>query len=148
MGHLQTLPQEKEIQMTEKSRDEMAKDFRYKNAGMTSGEDYWADRAYRSGWDAALAAQTVPGDDVIAIAAQLWCEPKHSSKEMDVEFGQSIAAALTAYGNARAAEAYEDAAMKLYDASDHCDREPDSCLRCGVQAIRALKAAKGVVDVV
>lgn len=27
-------------------------------------------------------------------AAQLWCLPEHSGKEMDVAFGQSIAAAL------------------------------------------------------
>jgi len=28
------------------------------------------------------------------IAARLWCEPQHAHKEMDVEFAESIAAAL------------------------------------------------------
>jgi len=32
------------------------------------------------------------------IAAQLWCEPKHASKEMDVEFAESIATALRGAG--------------------------------------------------
>ena len=31
------------------------------------------------------------------IAAQLWCLPQHSHKEMDVEFAQSIGAALRTY---------------------------------------------------
>ena len=32
--------------------------------------------------------------DFDKIAAQIWCEPKHSSKEMDVDFAESIVATL------------------------------------------------------
>lgn len=45
-------------------------------------------------------------DKYTDIAAQLWCKPQHSMKEMDVEFAMSIAQAL----RESAAEAFEEAA--------------------------------------
>lgn len=37
-----------------------------------------------------------PSAAALARAAQIWCEPQHSHKEMDVAFGLSIALALDA----------------------------------------------------
>lgn len=42
-------------------------------------------------------------------AAQLWCEPAHSAKEMDVEFAASIAQALRETRN----QALEEAAAMI-----------------------------------
>ena len=54
-----------------------------------------------------------------ARAAQIWCEPQHSHKEMDVAFAESIAA----YGRAVEREVWEQAARL---GQEIIDAYPDS----------------------
>jgi len=53
------------------------------------------------------------------IAARIWCEPEHSSKEMDTAFAESIAQVLVEYSRASFIEgrnaAIDNAAMTAYD---------------------------------
>jgi hypothetical protein len=69
-------------------------------------------------------------DKWTAVAAQLWCKPEHSKKEMDVDFAQSIAQAL------------RDAEKAGMDAVEHLIKNCEGDLDYALFALSKLRAAK------
>lgn len=74
-------------------------------------------------------------DRAMEIAAQLWCLPQHAHKEMDVEFAESIAAALRDFAEEAAARWKREADMgammlaalrALVEAAEHALRDTAS----------------------
>lgn len=81
-----------------------------------------------------MSDKTMPPEWALQRAAQIWCEPAHAKKEMDVDFARSIAQAL--------AEARERA---LEEAARACAGEGEGYLHdCPCRGrVYALKSAKG-----
>ncbi len=154
--------------MTEKSRDEQAR----KNCEACKrlfGDYVHSCHEFYRGWDAALAAQTVPGDVLKEMTERFLTWPLPASvcsdncatmpnyphrsgttlltaDEARQMLEYVVGSALTAYGNARAAEAFKEAAQV---ATDHAmENGPTHDFTMGghkiAEKICALKAAKGV----
>ena len=79
--------------------------------------------------------------DAIEIAAQLWCEDKHSHKEMDSDFCESIAAAIRSAQDEAWNEAVEAAAQRAISRMDeHAPNSWTTEVRLRVaEQIRTLK---------
>jgi hypothetical protein len=101
----------------------------------------------------------------VEIAAQLWCLPQHSSKEMDITFAESIAGAIeneqrktdawyeTAAQHCRNESYYRDLVVKIGemigDAAYICDdgsRSQDVLCAKVPDLVRALVEAKATVS--
>ena len=79
-------------------------------------------------------------------AAQIWCEPKHSQKEMDSEFAESIVKALLSFGREVLDEAKTSVTNtfpKIHTwASENSDRYhiQDEAISLAAERIDALRA--------